>query len=109
VARRQARDFAAGEATGRAVGARVLTFAQSDLVGLTNPLDPPIGPPPVGPGNWIYAPPPLLARGNLSARSFFLTSPGSLRVAPHRMCGSPLHDPRGRQKEGTRAEVAAGE
>src|SRR5438093_1033229 len=38
-------DFAAGEATGRAVGARVLTFAQSDLVGLTNPLDPPIAPP----------------------------------------------------------------
>src|SRR5882762_11957070 len=47
-------DFVAGEATGRAVGARVLTFAQSDLVGLTNPVDPPIGPPPVGAGNWIY-------------------------------------------------------
>src|SRR6266566_2915078 len=72
-------DFAAGEATGRAVGARVLTFAQSDLVGLTNPLDPPIGPPPVGPGNWIYAPPPLIARGNLSARPFFLTSQDQLR------------------------------
>src|SRR5690348_13784128 len=42
-------DFAAGEAIGRAAGARVLTFAQSDLVGLTNPLDPPVGPPPVGP------------------------------------------------------------
>jgi len=43
-------DFAAGEAIGRAVGARVLTFAQSDLVGLTDPLLPPVGPPPVGTG-----------------------------------------------------------
>ena len=82
-------DFAAGEATGRAVGARVLTFAQSDLVGLTNPLDPPIGPPPVGPGNWIYAPPPLIARGNLSARPFFLTSQDQLRSPPPPAFGSP--------------------
>ena len=82
-------DFASGEATGRAVGARVLTFAQSDLVGLTNPLDPPIGPPPVGPGNWIYAPPPLIARGNLSARPFFLTSQDQLRSPPPPAFGSP--------------------
>ena len=39
-------DFAAGEALGRSVGAAVLVFAQGDLVGLTNPLLPPIGPPP---------------------------------------------------------------
>ncbi len=82
-------DFAAGEATGRAVGARVLTFAQSDLVGLTNPLDPPIGPPPVGPGNWIYAPPPSIARGNLGARPFFLTSQDQLRSPPPPAFGSP--------------------
>jgi len=82
-------DFAAGEAIGRAAGARVLTFAQSDLVGLTNPLDPPIGPPPVGPGNWIYAPPPVIARGNLSARSFFLTSQDQLRPPPPPAFGSP--------------------
>ena len=81
-------DFAAGEAIGRAVGARVLTFAQSDRVGLTNPLDPPIGPPPVGPGNWIYAPPPLIARGNLGARPFFLTSQDQLRSAPPPAFGS---------------------
>jgi hypothetical protein len=72
-------DFAAGEAIGRAVGARVLTFAQSDLVGLTDPLLPPTGPPPVGPGYWIYAPPPAIARGNLGARPFFLTSQDQLR------------------------------
>src|SRR5437773_9114351 len=82
-------DFAAGEATGRAVGARVLTFAQSDLVGLTNPLDPPVGPPPVGPGSWIYTPPPLIARGNLGARPFFLTSQDQLRPPPPPAFGSP--------------------
>src|SRR6266536_3530182 len=81
-------DFAAGEATGRAVGARVLTFAQSDLLGLTNPLDPPFGPPPVGPGYWIYAPPPVIALGNLGARPFFLTSQDQLRSAPPPAFGS---------------------
>src|SRR4051794_17934755 len=55
-------DFAAGEAIGRAIGARVLTFAQGDRFGLTNPLLAPIGPPPVGPGNWIYNGGPI-ARG----------------------------------------------
>ncbi len=81
-------DFAAGEAIGRAAGARVLTFAQSDLVGLTNPLDPPVGPPPVGPGHWIYSPPPLIARGNLGARPFFLTSQDQLRPPPPPAFGS---------------------
>jgi len=82
-------DFAAGEAIGRAVGARVLSFAQGDLVGLTNPLDPPVGPPPVGPGHWIYTPPPPIARGNLGARPFFLTSQDQLRPPPPPAFGSP--------------------
>jgi membrane-associated phospholipid phosphatase len=81
-------DFAAGEAIGRAVGARVLTFAQGDHVGATDPLLPPIGPPPVGPGHWIYAPPPVIARGNLGARPFFLTSQDQLRSAPPPAFGS---------------------
>ena len=81
-------DFAAGEAIGRAVGARVLTFAQGDLVGLTDPLLAPIGPPPVGPGSWIYSPPPVIARGNLGARPFFLTSQDQLRSAPPPAVGS---------------------
>src|SRR5205823_10368525 len=81
-------DFAAGEATGRAAGARVLSFAQGDLVGLTSPLLPPLGPPPVGPGYWIYAPPPVIAFGNLGARPFFLTSQDQLRSAPPPAFGS---------------------
>ena len=81
-------DFAVGEAIGRAVGARVLTFAQGDRVGLTDPLLPPVGPPPVGPGNWIYRPPPLIARGNLGARPFFLTSQDQLRPPPPPAFGS---------------------
>src|SRR5690349_7356719 len=81
-------DFAAGEAIGRAVGARVLTFAQGDLFGLTDPLLPPVGPPPVGPGHWIYAPPPVIARGNLGARPFFLTSRDQLRPPPPPAFGS---------------------
>ena len=66
-------DFAAGEETGRAIGARVLTFARGDLFGLTDPLLPPTGPRPVGPGYWIYNGGPI-ARGGLGARPFFLTS-----------------------------------
>jgi len=81
-------DFAAGEAIGRAVGARVLTFAQGDLFGLTDPLLPPVGPPPVGPGHWIYAPPPVIARGGLGARPFFLTSQDQLRPPPPPAFGS---------------------
>ncbi len=81
-------DFAAGEAIGRAVGARVLTFAAGDLVNATDPLLPPIGPPPVGPGHWIYSPPPVIARGNLGARPFFLTSQDQLRPGPPPAFGS---------------------
>src|SRR5207247_11323467 len=72
-------DFAAGEAIGRAAGARVLTFAQGDLYGLVDPLLPPVGPPLLGPGRWIYAPPPVIARGGPGARPFFLTSQHQLR------------------------------
>ena len=82
-------DFAAGEAIGRAAGARVLIFAQGDRSGLTDPLLPPVGPAPVGPGFWIYAPPPLIARGNLGARPFFLTSQDQLRPPPPPAFGSP--------------------
>lgn len=74
-------DFAAGEALGRAVGARVLAFAQSDLFGLTSPLLPPFGPPPVGPGFWTYTGGPI-ARGGLGARPFFLMSNDQLRPPP---------------------------
>jgi len=81
-------DFDAGEAIGRAVGARVLNFARGDLVNLTDPLLPPVGPPPVGPGYWIYSPPPVIARGNLGARPFFLTSQDQLRPAPPPAFGS---------------------
>jgi membrane-associated phospholipid phosphatase len=70
-------DFAAGEAIGRAVAARVLTFAQSDLFNLTDPLLPPTGPVPVGPGYWIYH--GTIAKGGLGARPFFLTSGDQFR------------------------------
>jgi hypothetical protein len=85
-------DFDAGEAIGKAVGARVLTFAQGDLVGVTDPLVKPIGPPPMGPGYWIYLPPPLAARGNLGARPFFLTSQDQLRPGPPPAFGSDAYN-----------------
>lgn len=75
-------NFAAGEAIGRAIGARVNTFAQSDLVGLTDP-----GTPPVGPGYWIPNGAPL--RGLLGARPFYLSSTDELRPAPPPAFGSP--------------------
>lgn len=65
-------NFAAGEAIGRATGARVNTFARSDRVGLTDP-----GLPPVGPGYWIPNGPPV--RGFLGARPFYLSSTTELR------------------------------
>jgi len=80
-------DFAAGEAIGRAIGARVLTFAQGDRVGLTDPLLPPTGPRPTGPGNWVYNGGPI-ARGNLGARPLFLTSSSQLRPPPPPTFGS---------------------
>jgi hypothetical protein len=66
-------DFAAGEAIGRAAGARVIAYSATDLVGLTNP-----GTPPIGPGRWVWNGGPI-ARGNLGARPFFLSSRDELR------------------------------
>jgi membrane-associated phospholipid phosphatase len=80
-------DFAAGEVIGRTIGARVLTFAQGDRVGLTDPLLPPTGPRPTGPGNWVYGGGPI-ARGNLGARALFLTSSDQLRPPPPPVFGS---------------------
>src|SRR2546430_2210948 len=51
--------FAAGEARGGGAGARVPPSARGHLYGLVDPLPPPGGPPPVGSGRWIYAPPPV--------------------------------------------------
>ena len=78
-------NFAAGEAIGRAIGARVNTFAQSDLVGLTDP-----GLPPVGPGYWIPNGPPV--RGLLGARPFYLSSTDELRPPPPPAFGSAKYN-----------------
>ena len=80
-------DFAAGEAIGRAIGARVLTFAQGDRVGLTDPLLPPTGPRPTGPGSWVYTGGPI-SRGNLGARPLLMTSADQLRPPPPPVFGS---------------------
>jgi hypothetical protein len=74
-------NFAAGEAIGRAIGARVNTLAQSDGVGLTDP-----GTAPVGPGYWIPNGAPL--RGFLGARPFYLSSTDELRPPPPPAFGS---------------------
>jgi hypothetical protein len=75
-------DFAAGEAIGRAIGARVNNFAKSDRVGLTDP-----GLPPTGPGYWIANGPPV--RGFLGARPFYLSSTNEFRPPPPPAFGSP--------------------
>ncbi len=75
-------DFAAGEAIGRAVAARVLAYAAGDRAGLTNP-----GTPPVGPGFWIWNGGPM-ARGGLGARPVFLSSGNEFRPAPPPAYGS---------------------
>ena len=76
-------DFAAGEAIGRAIAARVLRFAASDRVNLTNP-----GTPPIGPGYWRWNGGPI-ARSNLGARPFLLTSGSEIRPGPPPAFGSP--------------------
>jgi len=76
-------DFAAGEALGRAVGAKVLMFAQDDRVGLADP-----GVPPVGPGFWRANGGPI-ARGNYRARPFFIASDSEFRPSPPPEFGSP--------------------
>jgi membrane-associated phospholipid phosphatase len=75
-------DFAAGEALGRAVGAKVVVYAQSDRVGLADP-----GTPPVGPGFWRANGGPI-ARGNYRARPFFIASDSEFRPAPPPAFGS---------------------
>jgi membrane-associated phospholipid phosphatase len=74
-------DFAAGETLGRAIGARVLAWAAGDGVGLTDP-----GLPPVGPGFWVS--PGTIARSNLGARPFFLSSGDEFRPPPPPIFGS---------------------
>jgi membrane-associated phospholipid phosphatase len=80
-------DFAAGEAIGRTVGAEVMAWAQTDRVGLTNPLLPPYGPVPLTEGSWVYNGGPI-ARAGLGARPFFLTSASQIRPAPPPTFGS---------------------
>lgn len=75
-------DFAAGEAIGRAVAARVVTYAQTDHYGATNP-----GLPPIGPGRWVYVSGPI-ARGGLGARPFYLSSGNQFLPAPPPVFGS---------------------
>lgn len=80
-------DFEAGAAIGRGIGARVMAYAAGDRIGLTDPLLPPVGPPPVGPGRWIYSGGPI-ARGGLGGRPFFLKSQSQIRPAPPPVFGS---------------------
>jgi membrane-associated phospholipid phosphatase len=75
-------DFAAGEAIGRDIGARVVAWSAGDGVGLTDP-----GVPPLGPGQWLS--PGTIARGLLGARPFFLTADDEFRPGPPPAFGSP--------------------
>lgn len=79
-------DFARGEAIGRAVGAKVLAFAQGDRVGQADP-----GTPPIGPGYWTWTGGPII-RGNYGARPFFLASDDEFRPAPPPAFGSPEYN-----------------
>jgi membrane-associated phospholipid phosphatase len=76
-------DIAAGEAMGRAIGARVLNFAAGDQVGVADP-----GTPPIGPGYWVWNGGPIV-RGNYQARPFFLASADEFRPPPPPAFGSP--------------------
>jgi membrane-associated phospholipid phosphatase len=75
-------DFAAGEAIGRAAAARVLAYAATDGVGLTDP-----GTPPLGEGFWIWTGGPI-ARGPLGARPIFLAAADEFRPGPPPVFGS---------------------
>ena len=77
-------DFATGEALGRDVGAKVLTFALGDRVGLADP-----GAAPVGPGYWIANGPAV--RSNYRARPIYLASDSEFRPAPPPAFGSPTY------------------
>ena len=77
--------FAAGEAIGRAVGAEIVTRAQTD--GFNRPFT---GTIPTGPGLWISnTTPPTIAGGPLpGVTPWFLTSPDQFRPAPPPAFGS---------------------
>ena len=75
-------DFAAGETIGRAAAARVLAYAATDGVGLTDP-----GTPPLGDGFWIWTGGPII-RGNLGARAVFLAAADEFRPGPPPAFGS---------------------
>jgi membrane-associated phospholipid phosphatase len=75
-------DFAAGETVGRAAAARVLAYAASDGVGLTDP-----GTPPLGDGFWIWTGGPIV-RGNLGARPVLLAAADEFRPGPPPAFGS---------------------
>jgi len=74
VADERNKDFAAGEAIGRQIGAAVLAWAATDNAGLTSP-----GTPPIGPGYWTSSG-AATVRGGFGARPFFLTSGSELRL-----------------------------
>lgn len=76
-------NWLAGEALGRAAGARILDWSAGDLFGLTNP-----GTPPIGPGYWGWNGGPI-ARGGLGARPFFLSAGNEFRPGPPPAFGSP--------------------
>jgi len=78
----QTKDFAKGEAIGRAVGAEVLQQAATDNFGATSP-----GAPPVGPGYWVSSG-AAIVRGGLGARPFFLDYGGELLAPPPPAFGS---------------------
>ncbi len=75
------RDFATGEAIGRAAAARVIEYSRSDRVGLTSP-----GTPPPGAGYWTGTSP---VRSGYKARPFFLESDDEIRPVPPPVFGSP--------------------
>jgi membrane-associated phospholipid phosphatase len=79
----QRKDPVLGEALGRAVGAAVNAAVATDNYGVASP-----GSPPVGPGNWVSSPSPIV-RSLHGVRPFFLTSASQLRSPPPPAFGSP--------------------
>jgi membrane-associated phospholipid phosphatase len=75
------KDFAAGEAIGRAIGADVVAYAATDNTNLTTP---PANP--GGPGNWTGT---NSIRGLYGARTFALLSGDQFRPPPPPAFGSP--------------------